>query len=69
MLISIIQPEVSLSKVESNQVMWAGTVNWKGGDGKNIEIDLLQENRNKDLKNIIKSMGVNKTTKAITRAC
>ena len=49
--------------------MWAGTVSWKGGDAKNIEIDLLQESRNKDLRNIIKSMVVNKTTKAITRAC
>ena len=48
--------------------MWAGIVNWKGGDAKNIEIDLLQENRNKDLKSLIKSMGANKTTKAITRA-
>ena len=68
MLISIIQSEVFLSEAESNQVMWSGTVNWKGGDAKNIEIDLLQENRNKDLKNLIKSMGANKTTKAITRA-
>ena len=68
MLISIIQSEVFLSEAESNQVMWAGIVNWKGGEAKNIEIDLLQENRNKDLKSLIKSMGANKTTKAITRA-
>jgi hypothetical protein len=68
MLISIIQSDVFLSRAESNQIMWAGTVNWKGGDAKNIEIDLLQENRNKDLKGLIKSMGANKTTKAITRA-
>ena len=65
MLISIIQSEVFLSEAESNQVMWARIVNWKGGDAKNIEIDLLQENRNKDLKSLIKSMGANKTTKAI----
>ena len=57
MLISIIQSEVFLSEAESNQVMWAGIVNWKGRDAKNIEIDLLQENRNKDLKSLIKSMG------------
>ena len=68
MLIKIIQSEVFLTQAEANQVMWAGTVNWKGGDAKNIEIDLLQENRNKDLKNLIKGMGANKTTKAITRA-
>ena len=23
--------------------MWARIVNWKGGDAKNVEIDLLQE--------------------------
>ena len=68
MLISILQSEVFLSEAESHQVMWAGVVNSKGGDGKNIEIDLLQENQNRDIKNIIKSMGANKTAKAITRA-
>ena len=41
--------------------------NWKGGSAKNIEID-LQENRNKDLKNLIKGMGANKTSNAIERA-
>ena len=34
----------------------------------NIEIDLLQENRNKDLKKQIKAMGANKTDKAIDRS-
>ena len=68
MLISIIQSEVFLSQAESHQIMWSATVNWKGGSGKNIEIDLLQENRNKDLKNLIKGMGANKTTKAIETA-
>ena len=67
MLISIIQSEVFLSQAESNQVMWASTVNLSG-DAKNIEIDLFQENKNKDLKNLIKNMGANKTSKAITRA-
>ena len=67
-LVSIIQTYVLLSEAESNQVTWAGTVNWLGGNGKNIEVDLLQENRNKDIKGMIKSMGANKTTQAITRA-
>jgi hypothetical protein len=54
MLIGIIQSEIFLSQAESNQIMWAGTINWKGGDAKNIEIDLLfLENRNKDLKGLI----------------
>lgn len=68
MLISIIQSDIFLSHAESHQIMWAATVNWKGGSAKNIEIDLLQENRNQDLKNLIKGMGANKTTNAIERA-
>ena len=63
MLISIIQSEVFLSQAQANQIMWTSTVNWKGGSGKNIKIGLLQENRNKDLKNLIKAMGANKTPK------
>jgi hypothetical protein len=68
MLISIIQSEAFLSQAESHLIMWDGTVNWKGGNSRNIEIDLLQENRNKDLKSLIKAMGANKTTNAIERA-
>ena len=33
-----------------------------------MEIDLFQENRNKDMKAMIKSMGANKSEKAIDRA-
>ena len=68
MFINIVQNEVFLSEAESNQCMWAATANWKGGPGKNIEIDILQENRNKDIKKDIKEMGANKTDKAIDRA-
>lgn len=68
MLISIIQNEVLLSEAEAHQCIWAATVNWKGGIGKNIEIDLLQENRNRDLKKEIRGMGANKTDKAIDRS-
>ena len=35
---------------------------------KNVEIDLFQENRNRDIKEMTKSMGSNKTDKAIGRA-
>ena len=38
------------------------------GPGKNIEIDLLQENRNKNIKKAIKTMGANKTDLAIERS-
>jgi hypothetical protein len=48
--------------------MWAATVNWIGGPGNNVEIDLFQEIRNKDMKAMIKSMGANKTKKAIQRS-
>ena len=68
MLISIIQNEVFLSDAEAHNCTWASTANWKGGVGKNIEIDLFQENRNRDLKKEIKSMGANKTDKAIDRS-
>ena len=56
------------SEAESHQRNWAATANWKGGTGKNIEIDILQENRNKDIKKEIRRMGANKTDKAIDRA-
>ena len=67
MLVSIIQNEVLLSPAEAHQCKWSSIVNWKGGSNKNIEIDLLQENRNKDIKQLIGGMGANKTEKAITR--
>ena len=68
MLINILQCEVLLSEAEAKRCKWAATVNWKGGSGKNIEIDLFQENRNCEMKKLIKSMGANKTERAITRA-
>ena len=40
----------------------------EGVSGKNIEIDLLQENRNKDIKKSIKTMGADKTDLAIERS-
>jgi hypothetical protein len=68
MLINILQCNVLLSEAEAFCCKWAATVNWKGGAGKNIEIDLFQENRNAEMKKLIKSMGWHKTEKAITRA-
>ena len=69
MLISTIQNEVLLSTAEAHQCKWAALVNWKGGESKNIEIDLLQENWNKDIKEPIQLIGANKTEKAIQRIC
>jgi hypothetical protein len=68
MLINILQCEVLLLKAEAHRCKWAATVNWKGGSGRNIEIDLFQENRNCEMKKLISSMGANKTEKAISRA-
>ena len=68
MLISTIQNAVLLSPAEAHQCKWAELANWKGGRNKNIEIDILQENRNKDIKGLIHLMGSNKTEKAIERA-
>ena len=68
MLISIVQNDVFLSEVEAHQCIWASTVNWKRGSRKKIEIDLLQENRNKSLKKSIKSTGPNKTDNAINKS-
>lgn len=67
MLISTVQNEVLLSPREAHQCKWAALANWKGGKDKNIEIDLLQENRNAELKGLIRLMGANKTEKAIGR--
>ena len=68
MLINILQCRVLLSEAEAHQCKWAATVNWNGGAGKNIEIDLFQENQNCEVKKLIKAMGANKTKKAIGRA-
>lgn len=67
MLIVILQNEVFLTEAESHQSKWAAIANWKGGNGNNMEMDLLQENINRDLKKGIKCMGANKTDKSIER--
>ena len=68
MLLSVMQNEILLSPAEVHQSIWASTANWRGGANHNIEIDLLQENSNRDIKTLIKLMGPNKTDGAINRA-
>lgn len=63
-MVNIAQNEVLLSEQEAQWAIWSQTVNWKGGKGKNIEADLMQENRNNDHKTGIKMMGANKTKKS-----
>ena len=67
MMVNIAQNEVLLSEQEAHRAIWSQTVNWKGGEGRNIEADLMQENRNNDHKSGIKTMGANKTKKAVER--
>jgi hypothetical protein len=54
--------------MEAYNCKWAATVNWKGGAGNNLEIDLFQENRNCEMKKLTTAMGANKTEKAIGQA-
>ena len=61
MLINILQCKVLLLEADAYHRQWAATINWSGGAGKNIEIDLFQENMNAEMKKLIKS------DKAITR--
>ncbi len=68
MMVNVAQNEILLSEREAHRAIWNQTVNWKGGAGKNMEADLMQENRNSDHKAAIKAMGANKTEKAIDRA-
>ena len=68
MFVNILQCQVLLSEMEAYNCKWAATVNWKGGAGNNIDIDLFQENRNCEMKKLITAMGANKTEKAIGRA-
>ena len=66
MLISILENEVFLTEAQAHQTRWASTANFKGGQN-NLEIHLLQENINCELKKGIKGMGANKTSKEIKR--
>ena len=66
MFISILQNEVFLTEAQAHQTRWASTANLRGGPH-NLEIDLLQENLNREVKKGIKGMGANKTPKAIER--
>ena len=67
MLISIVQNEVLLSPKEAHQCKWAALANWRGEKNKNIEIDLLQENQNADLKGLIHFKSAKIMEKAIGR--
>ena len=58
----------TLSPRQAHQLIWSRFVNTCGQAGHNIECDLHMEHLNRLCKNSIKSMGANKTEKAIHRA-
>ena len=67
MFISILQDTVFLTEAQAHQTRWASLATLKGGLDHNMEIDLLQEVMNRELKRGIKGMGANKTPKSIER--
>ena len=69
MFVSIAQIEALLTPRLSEQFKWGFYVNWKGGEGNNIEDDLAQEIMNRIVKDIVNHMGANKTVPSITKVC
>ena len=57
--------DVILSEADAHLCMWASTANRKGGVGKNIRINLLQENRNKDIKRPLKQWVLTRKTRQL----
>ena len=66
MLISVVQNSGFVSDPKAHQCIWASTINWRGDARNKIEIDLLQENRNKSLEKSIKAIGGIKRTVLLT---
>ena len=69
MFISIAQIECLLTPRHSEEFKWGYFVNWRGGNGNNIEDDLAQEISNRFSKSIVQRMGSNKTLNSISNVC
>ena len=69
MFVSLAQQQCLLTPRLSEEFKWGFFVNWRGGPGHNMEEDLAQEISNCKGKEIVKSMGPNKTIKSISRVC
>ena len=69
MVISIAQVECMLTPRLSEEFKWGFFVNWRGGEGHNIEDDLAQEIQNRLSKSIVQRMGPNKTLQSISKVC
>lgn len=66
--LTLYQFHYTFSPRQSHQLMWSRFINTHGLPGHNIECDLHMEHLNRLCKTSIKSMGANKTKKAIQRA-
>ena len=69
MFTSIAQIECLLTSRRSEEFKWDFFVNWRGGEGKNIEDDLAQEISNRVSKGIVQRQGANKTIQSISKVC
>lgn len=69
MFISIAQIECLSTPRLAEELKWGFFVNWRGGNGKNIEEDMAQEISNRLSKNIVQRMGPNKTMASISKVC
>ena len=69
MFTSIAQIECLLTPRRSEEFKWGFFVNWRGGEGKNIEDDLAQEISNRVSKGIVQRQGANKTIQSISKVC
>ncbi|XP_053386739.1 uncharacterized protein LOC128550851 isoform X2 [Mercenaria mercenaria] len=67
MLDFILKCEFLLSPMQRVRALEGAFTNLRGGMGKNIESDLVQENSVCNQKDLIRSLGANKTDKAILR--
>jgi len=66
MFTSVIQVECLLSPRLSEEFKWGYFSSWRGGEGKNMEDDLVQEISNRVSKEIVQRLGANKTIGIIT---
>ena len=48
MMFNVAQNEIHLSEGEAHRAIWSQTVNWRPGEGKDVEADLMQQNRHND---------------------
>ena len=69
MFVSIAQTEDLLTPRMSEDFKCFFFSNWKSGEGKNVEDDLIQEIFNKISKGAAQRMGAIKTVDAISKIC